>query len=105
MKKEELEQRIEELQYQIDNFDKSEFADEQGYDDWLDEISGEVTIGSLSYSASRVLSQVDPIAYRCGFSDYVDGLDNEDFEEYTALVDELEELELELEELEESEGL
>lgn len=45
---------------------------ESRYDDWLDEISSEVTIGSLTYSASRVLKEVDPIAYRVGLSEYTD---------------------------------
>ena len=31
-----------------------------------------VRIGSLEYSASYVLEQIDPIAYRCGFTDYLD---------------------------------
>lgn len=30
-----------------------------------------VRIGSLEYSASYVLEQIDPIAYRCGFSDFL----------------------------------
>jgi 5-methylcytosine-specific restriction endonuclease McrA len=42
------------------------------YDDMLDEVSGEVHIGSLTYQASRVLKEVDPIAYRVGFSEWLD---------------------------------
>lgn len=45
---------------------------EERYDDWLDEVCGEVHIGSLSYVASKVLKEVDPIAYRVGMSDFVD---------------------------------
>jgi hypothetical protein len=44
------------------------------YDDFLDEVSGDVQIGILSYSASQVLKEVDPIAYRCGFSDWLDSM-------------------------------
>lgn len=33
-----------------------------------------VRIGSLTYYPSTVLEAVDPIAYRCGYSDYVDYL-------------------------------
>lgn len=41
------------------------------YDEFLDEI-GDVKIGELSYSASRVLKEVDPTAYRCGMADWLD---------------------------------
>lgn len=47
--------------------------DEEGYDDWLDEIYGEVTMGSHSWSPSKVLQEMDPIAYRCGIDDYTNG--------------------------------
>jgi len=64
-------------------------ADDDAYDEWLDEVTGDVQIGSLTYSASRVLSEIDPIAYRCGRSDWeeferdavieqIDGLGEED---------------------------
>lgn len=45
---------------------------ERMYEDMLDEYP--VVIGSLEYSCSHVLQKVDPIAYRCGFLDYVDSL-------------------------------
>lgn len=44
------------------------------YDELLDELS-EVKIGSLTYSASHVLKLVDPVAYRCGFVDWLDSED------------------------------
>ena len=45
---------------------------DQAYDDMLDEIySLESVGGPFAYmSASKVLCEVDPTAYRCGFSDY-----------------------------------
>jgi len=42
------------------------------YDEMLDEVHGEVTIGHGTYSASQILSECDPIAYRVGFTDYLD---------------------------------
>lgn len=42
------------------------------YDEMLDECCDEVRIGSLTYSPSWVLKMVDPIAYRCGFHDWLD---------------------------------
>lgn len=45
---------------------------EERYDSMLDEVYGEVEIAGLKYCTSRVLSEVDPTAYRCGFSDWLD---------------------------------
>ena len=44
------------------------------YDDMLDECYSLETVGGpFAYmSASNVLSKLDPIAYRCGFSDFAD---------------------------------
>ena len=55
---------------------------EEAYDDMLDEVSGPVRIGSLEYSASHVLREVDPIAYRVGLHDFIDseGIDSDDLE-------------------------
>lgn len=44
---------------------------EQQYDDMLDELYP-VEIGDMSFCASRVLKELDPIAYNCGFSDWLD---------------------------------
>lgn len=49
------------------------------YDNMLDGVYPTVTIGSLTWDPSRVLKELDPIAYRCGFSDYT-----ADFEEVDA---------------------
>lgn len=48
----------------------SEYADEQLYSDMLDDCYGDVDICGYSYSASIALERVDPIAYRCGLSDW-----------------------------------
>jgi hypothetical protein len=45
---------------------------ESMFDDFLDETCGEVEIAGLTYSTSRALKEVDPIAYRCGFNDWLD---------------------------------
>lgn len=67
------------------------------YDEMLDEVNGDF----MGYSASRILEEVDPIAYRCGFSDFVGCYDVTDTEEYKEKQEELEDLQTELEELEE----
>jgi len=50
------------------------------YDEMLDEVSGEIRIGSITFDASRVLEELDPIAYRCGFSDWLDGAELEEID-------------------------
>ncbi len=43
---------------------------ESRYDSMLDECYPEIKIGYLTFSPSRVLAELDPIAYRCGMSDW-----------------------------------
>lgn len=91
-KREELETEIEALKSEMEDFELDPDDYEEQWDDCLDE-QGAVTIGSLSYSASHTLKLVDPIAYRCGLNDYVDGLEKEEDSKYKELADKLEELE------------
>lgn len=48
---------------------------DQQYDDMLDECYSLESVGGpfACMSASRVLQEVDPVAYRCGKNDWVDG--------------------------------
>jgi hypothetical protein len=46
------------------------------YDNDLDE-QGDICIGYLKYSPSRVLKEIDEIAYRCGFNDFMDSLSDD----------------------------
>jgi hypothetical protein len=48
---------------------------EQDYREWLDSLNGEIRVGSITWDASYVLENLDPIAFRCGFSDYTDSQD------------------------------
>ena len=52
----------------------------EAYDNMLDDVYGE----PMGYPASRVLRSVDPIAYRVGFFDYLDGedIDPNDLSDY-----------------------
>ena len=43
----------------------------EAYDEYLDE-QPDVVIWSLSYAPSRVLKAIDPVAYRCGFNDFME---------------------------------
>ena len=98
-----LKKQIADLENKIDNFEIDEDKYDENYDEWLDEIYGEIMIGNISFLPSRILKELDPIAYRCGFSDYIDSLDIEDDEEYQELQTGLEEAKEELAELEENE--
>jgi hypothetical protein len=48
------------------------------FDEMLDDCEGPVELCGMTYSASQVLREVDPVAYRCSFNDYVDSLTEED---------------------------
>lgn len=85
-------------QSEIDNFEY-ECSDDE-FSDWIDSIYPEVTIGSLTFSPSDIMKELDPIAYRCGKSDYESNYDLDDCEEYNDLKDESESLEGELSDLE-----
>ena len=43
---------------------------EELYDEFLNEVYPEVTIGYSTFQASDILKALDPIAYNVGFSDY-----------------------------------
>ena len=42
------------------------------YDEVLDEVYEPVTVTGMQYQTSRALRELDPIAYRCGFNDWLD---------------------------------
>lgn len=43
---------------------------QDSYDDFLDECYGDFEIGYSRLNASDILKNCDPVAYRCGLSDY-----------------------------------
>jgi hypothetical protein len=55
-------------EYSLDNKE-----DKEKYDDMLNECTGEIKIGCLTFDASRIVEELDPTAYQCGFNDHVDG--------------------------------
>ena len=57
------------------------------YNEMLDE-QGVIKIGNLEYSPSYVLKKVDPIAYRVGFSDFLDAYEIEIIDEDEEINDE-----------------
>lgn len=62
----------------LDGEDIAEYAAIEMYRDMLDDVYGDVTVAGLTYTTSRALEVLDPIAFRVGFSDWTDA---EGFEE------------------------
>lgn len=54
---------------------------EERYDDMLNECYGTVEIAGMEYETRRALAELDPIAYRCGFNDWIDSELGETIEE------------------------
>ena len=54
---------------------------EASFDDLLD-CEGTIEIMGISFDRSRILREIDPIAYRSGLFDYIDaeGIDSDDLE-------------------------
>ena len=96
----ELTQQAKALQNQIDNFELDPDDYVEQYEEMLDEVNGDF----LGMDASYILKGMDPVAYRCGLLDYLDGLDQDeekmDNDDYAELIEELEEIESKIEELE-----
>ena len=50
----------------------SDYDLHERYDEMLDECYEPVTVTGMEYQTSRALRELDPIAYRCGFNDWLD---------------------------------
>ena len=85
-------------QSNIETFEYSCSDDE--YDEMLHDVYGDVEICGMTYSSSRALKLLDPVAYRCTKNDFESDYDLDNCEEYKALKDELESLEDQLSDLE-----
>ena len=95
---EDIKNQINDKQKEIDHFEYS--CTDEEYDEFLDEVSGSVTVAGMEFYASDILKSCDPIAYRCGKNDYESNFDLDDCEEYNELKDELGALEDQLSDLE-----
>ena len=70
-----IEAKIAELKQKLEDFGEDhDFTEE--YDNMLDECNDEL----FGLAPSRILKEVDPIQYRCGYTDYVDSLQSDEFE-------------------------
>ena len=72
--KDEFDQEVEELhENAIEDYIADSYT-EEAYDEMLDECHKEYKIGGLTFSASQVLRDCDPVAYRCGFGNEEDNI-------------------------------
>ena len=70
------------------NVSNGEIDDYDAYDESLDS-EGTVTVAGMEFYPSHILKELDPVAYSCGYSDWVDSdqcdledaLENEDYSE------------------------
>ena len=59
-----IDQVLARIEEEIDNYDQ--------YDEFLDEVLETWTTGTLTYYPSQILKNCDPVAYRVGYSEYID---------------------------------
>ena len=85
-------------QKELDDFQVE--RDEGDYEDYLNANYGDVDVCGMTFAAGSTLLELDPIAFRIGFNDWVDSLDPSDEDGYKELESELEDLEDELSDLE-----
>ena len=101
---EQLKRDIEDKQGEIataqSNIETFEYScTDEEYNEYLDNIFDEVEVCGMTYNVSYALKELDPIAYRCGKSEYEADFDLENCEEYRDMLTELNELESQLDDL------
>jgi hypothetical protein len=83
---EEIQEELETAKQRLEELENCDNEDE--YDEALDE-QGTVSVGGLEFYPSKILSECDPVAYRCGHTDFNDSLITEQNELIESLEDEL----------------
>jgi hypothetical protein len=91
---ESMREELKEKQDRLNVLENNENTDE--YDEMLDE-SGPVVVCGSAFNPSRIIKEMDPIAYRCGMNDYNDNA-------ITEINDEIESLESDIKEAEAEEA-
>lgn len=95
-----LQRLLADKESQLASFDLDEYDYTEQYKDFIDEITEPVEIMGMSFTASRILEELDPIAFACGLSDYVDSLDITNNDTYQQLEELIEELESQIDDIE-----
>lgn len=87
------ERKLEEIQEEIDSFDKSDYVSENDFLDFLNVAYGEVDVCGMKYDAGYALKELDPIAFQCSYNDYIDSINLDEFQEYNELLESKESIE------------
>ncbi len=107
--KDEDNERIEEINDEIEALrdeiaDKNERMDEldgdkgeEEFNDMIDDVTPVIMIGNISFTPSRVLKELDEIAYNCGMGEYQDEEKSELESDISDKEDEIKELQKEKE--------
>jgi predicted nucleic acid-binding Zn-ribbon protein len=95
-----LENEIAALENEIADYEIDPYDFEDEYCEALD-CEGPVSVCGFEFNPSDILKEMDPTAYRCGLVDYVDSIDINDLDEFSAMAEKLEEMKEELSLLEE----
>lgn len=64
--------KLEEMNKRLAELQLSTLELKERFDEFLDDVYGTVEVAGLSYCTSNLLKSTDPIAYRCGFNDWLD---------------------------------
>ena len=91
---EDLKKQIKYLEEEKDEYESQSRDKEEAYDEFLDDVYGDVKIGGYEYATSKALKDVDEIAYREGYNYWADG-------EITRLEEEIDDLKDQVKALEE----
>lgn len=88
---EDIKEELEELQEELKDLESQYCEDD--YEGFLNDCYPEVSICGYNYQQGTALKELDPIAFRCGLSDWEHPRIGELEQEITDLEDELKELE------------
>jgi hypothetical protein len=92
----ELEAQLEQLNKDINNFDIADYFDESDFQNELDNNSEEVAVLGYTYGAGYALRELDPVAFRQEYNNWLDAKDSKEVAEYNELIAERDEVEEEL---------
>jgi hypothetical protein len=93
-----IKEQISDLETRIANFDVSQHFTESDFETYLNETLEPAIICGMEFSQGTALLNLDPVAFREAYNDYLDYIDPETIDEYKEMLSELEDLEYALEE-------
>ncbi len=105
------ERALDKAQRALDDFEPDDDEAHERYDEYMQEVYGDIEVCGIRMDALDVLKHMDPVAYRTGFNDWMDGEDKSTFDGYSDLEDavteaqdEVDRIQNEIDESEDEEG-